>query len=233
VWALAKTLWVLLVGQELPLPGTHRPAEPAHALRERITFTFAAELDLLLEKATLTEPEERVSMDDMAHELQACIAPPPEARPSASLGELHSRIAALTATSRQHLSERQDLQGRIVRARQELATVVREAASDLNDLLTFYVHSRESGCRAAELLKQASFTPDDAQSAGWLLLPPGEQQASVEVVVAMAFRMLRRRLCRHRRASDLILTAWPGQWSQDVFEVDDIDDVRREFGLIR
>jgi hypothetical protein len=26
---------------------------------------------------------------------------------------------------------------------------------------------------------------------GWLLLPPGKQQASVEVVVAMAFRMLR------------------------------------------
>jgi Protein kinase domain len=190
VWALAKTLWVLLTGQELPLPGTHRPAEPAHGLRERITFRFAAELDLLLEKATLTEPRERVSMEDMATELRACTAPPPEARPSASLAELSSRIAALTATPRQHVSERQDRQGRIIQARQELATVVREAATELNDLLTFYVHSHESGYRAAELLERAPFTPYDAQSVGWLLLPPGEQRPNVEVVVAMAFRML-------------------------------------------
>jgi hypothetical protein len=82
---------------------------------------------------------------------------------SASLGELRSRMAALTATSRQHLSERQDQQGRIVRARQELATVVREAAADLNSLLTFYIHSHESGYRAAELLERAPFTPYDAQ----------------------------------------------------------------------
>ena len=129
VWALAKTLWVLLTGQGLPLPGTHRPTEPAHALLERITFRFAAELDLLLEKATLTEPRERVSMEDMAHELQACTAPPPEARPSASLGELHSRMAALTAASRQRISEREDRQGRILRARMGLAQVVAETAA--------------------------------------------------------------------------------------------------------
>jgi serine/threonine protein kinase len=52
VWALAKTLWVLLTSEPLPLPGTHRAAEPAHALSGRITFTFASELDLLLESAT-------------------------------------------------------------------------------------------------------------------------------------------------------------------------------------
>jgi serine/threonine protein kinase len=191
VWALAKTLWVLLTGQEVPLPGTHRPAEAAHALRERITFRFAAELDLLLEMATLIEPEERVSMAAMARELQACTAPPPEARPSASLGELHARVAALTATSRQHISQRQDRQSRLLEAWRELAQIVAETATELNDLLTFYVHSQDSGYQAAALLERPPFTPYDAQSAGWLLLPPGQERPAVEVIVAAAFRVLR------------------------------------------
>jgi hypothetical protein len=113
VWALGKTLWVLVTGAELPLPGTHRPFETAHALRERITFKFAAELDLLLERATLTEPGQRVSMEEMARELLACTAPPPEARPAASLAELHARAAALTAASGQHVTQRQELQDRL------------------------------------------------------------------------------------------------------------------------
>jgi hypothetical protein len=90
VWARRKTPGVLVTGAELPLPGTHRPFEAAHALRERITFKFAAELDLLLEQATLTEPGQRVWMEEMARELQACTAAPPEARPAASLAELHA-----------------------------------------------------------------------------------------------------------------------------------------------
>jgi hypothetical protein len=96
VWALGKTLWVLLADAELPQPGTHRAAEAAHALRDRITFTFAAELDLLLERATQIDPTRRVSMEEMARELKACAVPPPEAQPNASLAELSARAAALT-----------------------------------------------------------------------------------------------------------------------------------------
>ena len=191
VWALAKTLWVLLTGQELPLPGTHRPAEGAHALRERITFRFASELDLLLEKATQIEPKERASMADIARELQACTAPPPEARPTASVAELHDRVAALTATSRQHVTQRQERQSRLIEAWQELAQVVADTATELSEQLTFYVHSHDSGYRAAELLERPPFTPYDGQSAGWLLLPPGQDRPAVEVVVAAAFRVMR------------------------------------------
>ena len=92
VWALAKTLWVLLTSEQLPLPGTHRATETAHSLQERITFGFSGELDRMLEKATLIAPEERISMADMARELRACAAPPPEARQSASLEELRARM---------------------------------------------------------------------------------------------------------------------------------------------
>ena len=191
VWALGKTLWVLVTGAELPLPGTHRPFETAHALRERITFKFAAELDLLLEQATLTEPGQRVSMEEMARELQACTAPPPEARPAASLAELHARAAALTAASRQHVTQRQARQDQLNGAWQELAQIVADTATELNDLLTFYIHSQDNGYQAAELLGRPSFTPHYAQSAGWALFPVGHQRPAVEVVVAAAFRILR------------------------------------------
>ena len=147
VWALGKTLWVLLTGAEIPLPGTHRPFEAAHTLRERITFKFAAELDLVLEQATLTEPGQRVSMEEMARELQACTAPPPEARPAASLAELHARAAALTAASREHVTQRQERQDRLNGAWQELAQIVAGTATELNDLLTFTSTRRTTATR--------------------------------------------------------------------------------------
>jgi hypothetical protein len=191
VWALGKTLWVLLTSAELPLPGTHRPTEASHALRERITFNFAAELDLLLERATLTEPAQRVSMEEMARELQACTAAPPEARQTASLAELRARVAALTAASREHVTQRQERQDRLNGAWQELAQIVADTATELNDLLTFYIHSQDNGYQAAELLGRPAFTPHYGQSAGWALFPVGHQRPAVEVVVAAVFRILR------------------------------------------
>jgi hypothetical protein len=97
-------------------------------------------------------------MDGMAHELQACIPSPPEARPSASLGgtSLPDRSADGNVPP---ASLRTTGSAGIVRARQELAGGVRKAASDLSDHFTFYIHSHESGYRAAELLAQAPFTP--------------------------------------------------------------------------
>lgn len=190
VWALAKTLWVLLTGQELPQPGTHRSAEAADSLQERITFRYAAELDLLLENATQIEPGKRISMQDMALELRACTTLPPEARESASLAELHHRMAAMTAASRQRVSQTQDRQSRIVEAHGELAQIVADTATDLNDQLTFHIHSQQSGYHAAALLGMPPYSVYDGDNWGWLLLPPGQQRPAVEVTIAAAYRML-------------------------------------------
>jgi hypothetical protein len=190
VWALAKTLWVLLTGLELPQPGTHSSADPAHSLQERITFRYTAELDLLLESATQIEPEDRISMQDMALELRACADPPPEARESASLAELHDRMAALTAVSRQHVSRVQDRRSRILEAHGELEQVIADTAAALNDQLTFYVHSQDNGYQAAALLGMPPYSVYDGDSWGWLLLPPGQRRPAVEVIVAAAFRIL-------------------------------------------
>jgi serine/threonine protein kinase len=190
VWALAKTVWVLLTGQDLPLPGTHRSAEAAHSLQERITFRYAPELDRLLESATQIEPEKRISMRDMALELRACTVPPPEARESASLAELHDRMAALTAASRQRVSRTQDRRSRIVEAKVELEQIVADTAIALSDQLTFDIRSQENGYQAAALLGMPPYSVYDGDSWGWLLLPPGQQRPAVEVIVAAAYRML-------------------------------------------
>jgi hypothetical protein len=191
VWALAKTLWVLLAGESLPLPGTHRAAEPAHALAERITFTFAAELDLLLEEATQIDPRARVSMADMARELRACLAEPPEVRRPATMAELRARAGALTAKSRQDVSDTQDRQARIAEAWAALEPVVADAGNELGGALTFEVRAQESGYHASAMLGHAPFMPHAAFDSGCLLFPLGQPWPCVEIVVAAAMRVLR------------------------------------------
>lgn len=191
VWALGKTLWVLLADAELPQPGTHQAAEAAHALRDRITFTFAAELDLLLERATQIDPTRRVSMEEMARELKACAVSPPEAQPNASLAELSARAAALTAEKRASVALRQERQDRETAAWEELSQIVADTAIELNDQLSFYIHPQDNGYQAAALLGHPPFTPHYGQSAGRMLFPVGYQRSPVQVIVAAAFRVLR------------------------------------------
>jgi hypothetical protein len=69
--------------------------------------------------------------------------------------------------------------------------MVADTATELNDLLTFYIHSQDNGYQAAEMLGRPPFTPHYGQSAGWALFPVGQQRPPVEAVVAAAFRVLR------------------------------------------
>src|SRR5262249_41902623 len=154
--------WVLITGESLPLPGTHLAGEPAHALAERITFTFAAELDLLLERATQIDSQDRASVADMARELRACLAEPPEARRAASIGELCARATALTAKSRQNVSAAQDRRDRVAEVWSGLEQVATEAGYELGDALTFDVRLQESGYQASAMLGRPSFMPDAA-----------------------------------------------------------------------
>ena len=190
VWALAKTLWVLLTGQQLPLPGTHRHAEAAHALQQRISFGFAAELDLLLEHATQIEPQARPPMADMARELRACTAEPPEASRPASLEQLRARAAALTAAARQNVSDAKARRDSLDAAWHGLELVVTDIGSGLAGLLTFDLRG-VSGYRAAAMLGRPPFSPHDGRDLGCLLLPPGQRRPVVEVTVAAAMRVMR------------------------------------------
>jgi hypothetical protein len=191
VWALAKTLWVLLTGQQLPLPGTHRHAEAPHALQQQISFTFAAELDLLLERATQIEPQARPSMADMARELRACTAEPPEASEPAGLEQLIARVSALTAAARQDVADARARRDSLDAAWRELEQAVTDAAGELAGLLEFDLRGSESGYRASAMLGRPPFSPHDGRDVGCLLLPPGQPWPAVDVTVAGAMRVLR------------------------------------------
>ena len=85
----------------------------------------------MLGKATLNEAKDRVTMADMAKELHACAAPPPEGRESASLEELSARMAALTATSRHQAATKKTYWEQYRQGSHEAAKLVIPAAAEL------------------------------------------------------------------------------------------------------
>lgn len=190
VWALAKTLWVLLTGETLPLPGTHRAAEAAHSLRERITFGFSAELDRMLEKATLIAPEQRISMADMATELRACAVRPAEMQDSANVDELRSRIEVLTAAARQQASERQALHTEFRLASHAICELAADAAAELSSLLSFDIHpATGNGHNSGAMLPSRDFPFDTTGTEPTLISPAGVAQ--VQVIFSVTVNMLK------------------------------------------
>jgi serine/threonine protein kinase len=71
VFALAKTLWVLLVGQRWPCPGEHRADRGADSVYLLRPHRHAQELDEVLALATRRQPHDRLRMDQFAAELDA------------------------------------------------------------------------------------------------------------------------------------------------------------------
>lgn len=135
VWALSKTLWVLLTGETFPLPGPHRPGDLAYSLYERIIFSYAGELDLLLERSTRIDSSARESMDDFARELRACLAPLPETLTSSTLPELRDRISALTTFESEKLSAAQQWTQQVAEVYRELEHILNDTSTDLAALL--------------------------------------------------------------------------------------------------
>jgi len=190
VWALGKTLWVLLTGEDLPLPGPHRPSDPAYALQERITFPFAAELDLLLERATQVDPGSRVTMAEVRTEISAYLLPPVEVQPSADLDNLRARVAAITERARQSYKADQELQGRHHAAFVKFNEIVSKAATDLGESLNFDVGQTSTGGNYLESkLGALNASPYYSRDTVYFIKPWGQQiRAGFEVVVAMALR---------------------------------------------
>jgi serine/threonine protein kinase len=187
VWALAKTLGVLLTNQSLPLPGTHRPDDSAFALRERIDHPYVNELDLLMQKATQIDPTSRITMRDIAVELRACLAEPPEASQDADLGKLQRRVQALTAPQLQRSAAAQERHARESIAFSKLEVAMRAAYNRLSQLTGFngqlgqleapaasqLLGLAPSSLHAAYAVSGRLFSPDD----------PGRVRITIEVAM--------------------------------------------------
>lgn len=145
----------------------------------------------MLEKATQLAPEKRITMAEMARELHACTALPPEARQSADLTELRVRMEALTATSRQNVSKSKALRDAFRQASHEVCMIADEAAKDLSGLLSFDIHpSTGNTSETIAMLPRINYSPYDPTGTDRLLIPPGTQRAGVNVRIVVAAIML-------------------------------------------
>jgi hypothetical protein len=107
VWSLAKTMWVLLRRTRWPLPGEYRSGSE-YTLQGHIALPWAGELDRLMQHCTRLTPTTRPTMGEFAKEVRACLAQPPELRETASIAEMQTRLAILTAAPHRAAQQAQE-----------------------------------------------------------------------------------------------------------------------------
>jgi serine/threonine protein kinase len=71
VFSLAKTLWVVLTGQNYPPPGPQQPHEPLVQLATYVEHPRLGTLDLLIARATALSPADRPTAREVAGELSS------------------------------------------------------------------------------------------------------------------------------------------------------------------
>lgn len=76
VYELAKTLWKLGTKQAYPLQGPISAGDPATRLSTYSNDPRAFKLDTILEQSTSRDPTQRLSMEDVARELDSWLTPP-------------------------------------------------------------------------------------------------------------------------------------------------------------
>ncbi|GFJ93105.1 protein kinase domain-containing protein [Phytohabitans rumicis] len=130
VYSIAKTLWVLLAGANLPFPGRHRPDDDICRLTARHDYRWAPHLDLLIERCTVDVPGERPRMREVADELDAMLKPTAQVATAEDLEDLERRIAAMTEWHRRRDEDRDAFNNRIAQAWRRLVEEVAQPALD-------------------------------------------------------------------------------------------------------
>lgn len=97
VYSLAKTIWVLVSGQNYPVQGQLDRTNRATTLRSYVSDPRAGLLDRVLEAATAFNADARPSMGDLAVELRAWLLPPPLPVSPVDVSDLASAIAGLNS----------------------------------------------------------------------------------------------------------------------------------------
>lgn len=69
VYALAKTLFSLIIDQRYPIPGPHSILDPTTTLDSYIFHPKVSQINNLMERATKNNPAERMSLDDFIEEV--------------------------------------------------------------------------------------------------------------------------------------------------------------------
>lgn len=139
VYALCKTLWVLACDQRWPLIGF----QPANAWGSRISDQRpqrrADQLDILVEAGTRIDPAARPSMEGVARELAAWLAPPEPVAGTLDLGGLQDRLRSAFARPRAEREESERRQELAYDARDRLQALLEPIYQQLNELSRGFV----------------------------------------------------------------------------------------------
>lgn len=137
VFSLAKTLWVLATGQRFPLPGAYDTTHETFRIGSYIAEERTGALDKLIASATAFSPAVRPSMNQVAAELAAWLAPRPGPDTEISLdtgkfaAEMDRRRLALEA-ERERQQRTADTTGKVgLRLRESLRPFAKEIEAAL------------------------------------------------------------------------------------------------------
>jgi hypothetical protein len=100
VYAVSKTLWTLVSGQAVPVPGQHVLSHPAFRLSSYTNHPRADLLDAFMERATSPDPAERPAIHDISKLLRAWLTPESGSpRPDSSVLDVSGLAMRLQASS--------------------------------------------------------------------------------------------------------------------------------------
>lgn len=198
VYAIAKTLWVLLADSNLPFPGQHRADDDICRLTARLDYRWAPQLDLLIERCTSNDPSMRPRMGEVAVELDAMTQPTTRAAAMEDTADLERRIAAMTELHHRRDQDRVRLNERAARAWQQLEEEAARPAywALANQLHRFQTRHPVQVAMPRSLLQPPSGYP----SYGWggTITAPGNAGARVDLGVS---------LCLHDQAGRCTVAA--------------------------
>jgi hypothetical protein len=185
VYAIAKTLWVLLADSNLPFPGQHRADDEICRLTARLDHRWAPQLDLLIEHCTSNDPSMRPRMREVAAELDAMTKPTTKAAAIGDTVGLERRIAAMTELHHRRDQDRARLYERAARAWQQIEEEVARPAywALANRLPRFQTRHPVQVAMPRSLLQPPSAYP--SYEWGGTITAPGNAGARVDLGVSL------------------------------------------------
>jgi serine/threonine protein kinase len=135
LYALSKTLWVLIVGQRFPPPGQITRAVDWFRLSAHIEADSTVRyLEAAIERATDPEPGRRPSMREFTQELRAWLKREAPQLPENPMDELSNRIRPVLEARLLEEQSRQKLRAHVDRAIQEVEVELRSLGARIESV---------------------------------------------------------------------------------------------------
>jgi hypothetical protein len=185
-YSIAKTLWVLLAGANLPFPGQHRADDDICRLTARLDYRWAPHLDLLIERCTVHDPGKRPRMREVANELAAMIKTATEMTIIEDTEDLERRIAAMTERHRRRDENRDLFNNQVAQAwRRLVEEVAQPAYSDLAHRLPSFSTRHPVDVAMPRALTTLPSVYLGNEAWGGMIFAPGDAGVRIDLGIAL------------------------------------------------